>query len=78
MEILPEISGKSSYELNIYNKDEYLEKDESFYLILYIKDEILTDGDYEIKISKREIDGTSNSFYCRFKLWLIILLSLLF
>ena len=78
LEILPEISGKSSYELNIYNKDEYLEKDESFYLILYIKDEILTDDDYEIRISKKETDDTSSSVYYKSKLWLIILLSFLF
>ena len=89
LEILPEISGKSSYELNIYNKNENLEKDESFYLIIYINEEILNDDDYEIKISKKEkedkttdetdkTDDTSSSVYYKPKLWLIILLSLLF
>ena len=31
-----------------------MEKDESFYLILFVKEEILTDGYYEITISKTE------------------------
>ena len=55
-----------------------MEKDESFYLILYIKDEILTDDDYEIKFLKKETDDTSSSVYYKSKLWLIILLSFLF
>ena len=83
LEFLPEISGKSSYELNIYNKDEILEKDESFYLILYFKSEIFLEDDYEIKLSKKEkedkiTDKPSNSVFNKPKLWLIILFSFLF
>ena len=76
LEILPEISGNSYYELNIYNKDENLEKDESFYLILFVKEEILTDGYYEITISKTEKEDKKpddSSVFGKPNLWSIAL-----
>ena len=72
LSILPKIFGDNSYELNIYNKDEKLEADESFYLILNINNDILVDDDYKIMVSKKDQDDKKNNTdYFKLKLWAI-------
>lgn len=72
LNILPKNFGDNSYVLNIYNKDEKLEADESFYLILNINNDILVDDDYKIMVSKKDQDDKkSNSDYFKLNLWTI-------
>ena len=77
LEILPEISGKYSYELTIFNDNKYLEKNESFYLILYINNNFISDDSYKISISKKEESSKekdNQSQFYNFKSWIITLI----
>ena len=59
-EHLPEILGKSSYDLRIYKNKETLENDESFYLIIHVNESLLSNDDYNIVLSKKECREDSN------------------
>ena len=59
-EQLPEILGKSSYDLRIYKNKETLENDESFYLIIHVNESLLSNDDYNIVLSKKECREDSN------------------
>ena len=52
--INPYISNINSYEVKLLNEKDILEKDESFYTIIYIPPYILNNNSYNIEISKKE------------------------
>ena len=54
----PYVKGKSSYDIKIYNKKEILEKNESFYVVIYVDNNLLSDDFYYITLTK---DDTMSS-----------------
>ena len=55
IETIPDLTGNSTYELNINNKKGNT-NDETLYLIIYINSNILSDDNYEIIMTKIEND----------------------
>ena len=53
--ISPFVNGELSYDINIYNKKEILEKDESFYVVIYVDNNILSNDFYYITLTKEDI-----------------------
>ena len=61
-EIQPSISGSNTYTLNIPNLNETLEKDESFSLLLYIDNKVLTSNEILLtKIEAGKIEPTDKN-----------------